>query len=530
MAQVRQHILIFALVAACPLAAQQFFPDDPISSVPPPLNVSQVRFRDIDAYYDFLQSTFFEPDKEEIKHHRPAPSQAVNTLGEVPDNSWFTNRIGSRPMSIEELVRGPGVEHPPDMSRPWTVLSAKNQGVSPGLVMRDAAGRKYFVKFDPKSNPEMASAADVIGAKFYYDLGYFTPENYIVTFTREQLALNAKSTIKDPEGHTRRMTVNDLDKILAKVPESPKGRYRGMASLTIPGEIIGPHRYYGTRSDDPNDIVPHENRRDQRGLDIFCAWLNHTDAKSINSLDSVVDVDGIRSVRHFLIDFGDIMGSDSDEPKEPWRGHMFVWDPHPAELQLVSLGLYVPAWQRAHYPDIPEIGHFDYRTFDPLRWHSNYQNPAFDLRTPGDIYWAAKKVMAFSDEAIRAIVETGQYSDARAAEWASRCLIERRNRIGRAAFDLVLPLDNFAVRDGRLTFEDLAVTYGFREPRAYTVSWSEFDNETGARRPIPGAASMNVPRSTAPYLAAEIRSADPGKTVTVYLRGGRAVVGIDRKP
>ena len=528
MAQIRQRILIPFLLAAASLpAARKFYPDDPLSAMPPPLNVASARARDINDYYDFFFNSFAEPGKQEIKHHNPSPSRAVNTLGEVPDNSWFTNRIGSRPMSLEELVRGPGADHSPDQTKPWTVLSGKNQGISPGLVMRDAAGRKYFLKFDPKSNPEMASAADVIGTRFFYDLGYFTPENYIVNFPREQLALNAKSTIKDAEGHSRTMLRRDLDNLLAKVPRDSRGRYRGMASLTIPGQIIGPHRYSGTRSDDPNDIGPHEERRDQRGLSIFCAWLNHTDAKSINSLDSLVEIDGVRSVRHYLIDFGDIMGSDSDEPKEVWRGHMFVWDPRPAAWQALSLGFYSPAWQRAHFPDIPAIGNFDYRTFDPLRWHSNYQNPAFDLRTPGDIYWAAKKVMAFDDAAIRAIVQTGQYSDPRAVEWAARCLIERRNRIGRAAFDLVLPLDNFRVESGRLAFDDLAVKYRFHAPRPYSIAWFTFDNETGARTAIAGAASMEVPRSEAPYLSAEIRSPGDPKTVTIYLRGA-AVVGIER--
>ncbi len=115
-------------------------------------------------------------------------------------------------------------------------------------------------------------------------------------------------------------------------------------------------------------------------------------------------------------------------------------------------------------PNIPEIGHFDYRSFDPLNWRSNYPNIAFELHNPGDIYWAAKKVMAFSDEAIRAIVKTGQYSDPRAVEWATRCLIERRNRIGRAAFDAVLPLDNFTVANGRLVFEDLGGEIRLRCP------------------------------------------------------------------
>jgi hypothetical protein len=300
-----------------------------------------------------------------------------------------------------------------------------------------------------------------------------------------------------------------------------------MASLSIPGKIVGPHRYFGTRSDDPNDVVPHENRRDQRGLYLFCAWLNHTDAKGENSLDSLVEENGVQGVRHFLIDFGDSMGSDSDEPKEPWRGHMYAWDPRPAIAQFVSLGFYDPEWVRVRYRRIPALGHFDYRGFDPLAWRSNYPNVAFELHNAGDIYWAAKKVMAFSDEAIRAIVETGQYSDPRAVEWATRCLVERRNRIGRAAFRAVLPLDHFEVRDGVLAFEDLAAKYGFQPARQYAVQWSVFDNRTGERTPVRGAATFTVPRAEAPYLAADIRGEDPKRTVTVYLRGEK-VVGIDR--
>ena len=528
MAQIRQRILI-ALALAAPFAAnaQKFYPDDPLMVEPPPINVPHAHSRNINDYYDFFLNTFREPDKQQIKHHDPAPSQAVNTLGEVPDNSWFTNRIGSRPMSMEELLRGPGTDHAPDASKPWNVLSGKTEGITPGLVIQDAAGRKYFLKFDPKDNPGMASAADVIGTKFFYALGYFTPENYIVTFSREQLTLDPKATIKDPDGHKRPMMMRDLNGILQRVGERTPGRYRGVASLTVAGEILGPHRYEGTRSDDPNDVVPHENRRDQRGLYVFCAWLNHTDAKSINSLDSLVTIDGVKSVRHFLIDFGDIMGSDSDEPKEPWRGHVFAWDAKPAAAQFFSLGLYVPAWERAHYPHLPEIGNFDYRTFEPLNWHENYPNPAFDLRTPGDIYWAAKKVMAFSDEAIRAIVQTGQYSDPRSVDWAVKCLIERRNRLGRAAFGLVLPLDNFRVQGGLLAFDDLGVKYGFTQPRTYSVQWSEYDNQTGQKRPLAGA-DMHVPNSAALYIAADIKSADPKKSVTVYLRRD-TVVGIDRE-
>ena len=527
MVQIRQFFLA-ALLCAAALPAQKFYPDDPLPSEPPPLPVAHANHRDINDYFDFFQSTFFPPEplKTQILHHAPVPSEAVNTLGDVPDSAWFTNRIGSQRMSIEELVRGPGDSHAPATDKPWVVVSGKSEGVSPGLVIRDSEGRRYFMKFDPKSNPEMATATDVIGSKFFYDIGYNVPENHIVIFGRRQLTLDKDSTFRDQFNHKRPMTDRDVDEVLKKVPRDKEGKYRGMASLTVPGDLLGPFRNYGTRSDDPNDIVDHQNRRDLRGLYVFCAWLNRTDAKDLNSMDTLVEEDGVRYIKHYLIDFGDIMGSDSIAPKDVRRGHAWVFQWRPAIVEALSFGLFVPGWMLADYPDIPAIGHFDYKTFDPENWKSNYQNLAFELRTPGDTYWAAKKVMAFTDEDIRNIVLTGQYSDPRAVEWATKCLIERRNRIGRAFFNDVLPLDNFQVRNGGLVFEDLAVKYGFVPTRSYTVQWSEFDNDTSRKTPVSGSG-FHIPRANARYLEAEIQGGNPRQKVQVYLHGD-TIVGIDR--
>ncbi len=527
MVQIQQRILTAALLLPLLAGAQKFYPDDPILREPPPINVTKPVNRDINDYYDFFQNTFFTPDKEEIKHHTAGPSLAVNTLGEVPDSTWFTNRIGSHPISIADLVRGPGDANSPATDKPWTVVSGKNEGVTPGLVIRDSKGRRYFLKFDPKDYPEMAGAADVLGSKFFYDLGYNGPENYIVKFGRDQLAIDDKSAYRTPQGTKRAMTARDVDDVLLKTPRGKDGLYRGMASLAVAGDIIGPFRYYGTRKDDPNDIVNHEDRRDLRGLFVFAAWLNHTDSKSINSLDSVVEEDGRRFIKHHLLDFGAILGSDSFEAKSPRAGNVYLFDWTTSAEQFLSLGLYVPSWMRANYPHLPAAGHFDYATFDPRRWHNNYPNPAFELHNPGDAYWAAKKVMAFSDDAIRAIVATAQFSDARATEWVAKCLIERRNRIGRAFFEDVLPLDGFALSESKLTFDDLAARNGFHEGRLYSVQWFDFDNRTGARTPIAGAATFDVPRSQTLYLAATIQAEDPRKTVTVYVHGD-SIVGVDR--
>ncbi len=79
--------------------------------------------------------------------------------------------------------------------------------------------------------------------------------------------------------------------MLAKAPRTAGGQYRALASLLISGKPVGPFKYDGTRGDDPNDLVPHEHRRDLRGLRTLCAWLGHDDSKALNTLDVLVQED-----------------------------------------------------------------------------------------------------------------------------------------------------------------------------------------------------------------------------------------------
>ena len=61
-------------------------------------------------------------------------------------------------------------------------------------------------------------------------------------------------------------------------------------------------------------------------------------------------------------------------------------------------------------------------------------NPAFLRTDREDAFWAAKQVAAFTDDEIRALVETGEYSDPRATDWIAECLIKRRDKIADAWF------------------------------------------------------------------------------------------------
>ena len=82
-----------------------------------------------------------------------------------------------------------------------------------------------------------------------------------------------------------------------------------MAQSGLPGRVIGGFKYFGTRPDDPNDVVPHEHRRELRALQVFGGWTNLVDMKAGNTLDTVITENGRSVVRHYLQDVGSTFGT-----------------------------------------------------------------------------------------------------------------------------------------------------------------------------------------------------------------------------
>ena len=57
--------------------------------------------------WDTMENIFFGPLARLLRVNTASEASNVNAVDEVPDSSWFTNRIGKADMSIAELSRGP---------------------------------------------------------------------------------------------------------------------------------------------------------------------------------------------------------------------------------------------------------------------------------------------------------------------------------------------------------------------------------------------------------------------------------------
>ena len=361
----------------------RFYPDDPIATEPDTQDASGVQEFEIDLAADLLVNLFSTPGDGRIGLR----AQNLNTIDEVPDSSWFTNRVGSRPVTREELLRGPNTMAGPAPGR-WTIVRPKSAGVAPGFTVQDSRGDVWFVSFDPKGYPRTATASIAVAARIFWALGYFQTESYLATLRPADLAVSEGAMVQTP-GHRRRMTMGDVERVLERAERNADGSYRVLAARSVPGRVIGPFRYHGTRPDDPNDIVPHEHRRELRALKVFAAWTNLVDVKAGNTLDTLVEHNGRQIVRHYLQDVGSTFGSGALGPRDWDEGWEHLYEGDPALKRLVTLGFYIRPWQTVPYKDVPEIGRFEGDVFNPEAWRSRVPAPALAYARDDDTFWAA---------------------------------------------------------------------------------------------------------------------------------------------
>src|SRR6185503_2526125 len=265
--------ILFAVATAPRLDAQhlerstgiegrRFYSDDPIWRDGDMRDIPPVAAYDLSKSFEFLNETF----RDSVTSRGPALN--VNTLGEVPDSSWFTNRLGRHDMTIDDVVRGPSqVDGPaPGM---WQVTGRPDSGITAKFTIRDARGDTYIIKLDPAKFHELPSSVEEISTKIFHAIGYHVPEDFIVYFDLSRLDVAPDAKIHTDTGSKRPIEMADVEQWLNNTPRAANGSIRALASRYVPGHVVGQYRYTGTRSDDANDIYPHERRRELRGLRVF---------------------------------------------------------------------------------------------------------------------------------------------------------------------------------------------------------------------------------------------------------------------
>ncbi len=398
----------------------------------------------------------------------------VNALDEVPNSSWFQNRIGFFDLSPEQVARGPCGDLPRlSTDVPWKITAAKPNGAYPGFFIETEEGDSYLIKFDSPIQPGRATSADVIGSKLYWAVGYFVPCNQIVTFRRDNLHIADDATAENEYGKDEPMRPSDIDTVLEKAYWTNDGRIRASASRVLPGEPLGPFRYEGTRSDDPNDHVPHQHRRELRGNRILSAWLHHHDAREQNTLNVWLTNQGTSPktdyVKHYMIDFGDCLGSRwSFDPLTRRFGYSYFLSPDHALVDLLTLGMVRRPWHEIEInPEAEIFGYFNVADFQPRTWKTAYPNSAFSEMRYDDALWMARILSRFNRSHIQAVVREAKLQNERFEEFLVETLLGRRDVILDEYFTRYAPLDRFEVvrlegddLDQSLCFEDIAISHG----------------------------------------------------------------------
>jgi hypothetical protein len=521
----------------------KFLQDDPISREPETQDASKVEEWEIGLTPDLVSNLFGRPGDPAVD----VRAQNINTIDEVPDSSWFTNRIYARPLSVDEITRGPNTIDGPAPGK-WTLIRPKTAGIAPGFTVRDEKGEDWFLTFDARGHEVAPTAAINVATRLFWALGYNQVESYLTTIRPEDIVIDDGVTIR-AHGKRRRFTRADMMDVFTRAARSADGSYRVQAGRRLPGRTVGGFKYFGTRPDDPNDVVPHEHRRELRALKVFGAWANLVDMKAGNTLDTVITEGGRGIVRHYLQDVGSTFGTGALGPRSGDEGYEYLYEGDRAVKRLVTFGFWIPRWQTIDYEEHPEMGLFEGDAFVPETWKPRVPVAALLRARADDTFWAALRVMAFSEEQIRAAVRTGAYTDPAAEQLLADILIKRRDKIGRVYFVKINPLTRFALDEsGVLTFENPSVAAQFSEPPAkgYQAVWHRFDNNTREAQAIGSPTSgqgdrlqapSDLPRADGTFIKIAVSTVEPqhsawAQPVDVYFRrtgGAWKLVGVERK-
>jgi hypothetical protein len=416
--------------------------------------------------WDVADKTVFRPIVKFFAMDFGGEAANVNALDEVPNSSWFQNRIGVRPMTPEDVRVGSCGDKPidPTTATPgaWLIDLGKPNGANPGFRVNIEGVGKFMLKVDAAGEGEKATGATAIASRIYHAAGWWSVCDSVVYVPRNVFKLKEGLKFANNSGEERPFTTDALNTMLDGA-EKRGDLVRMVASKWLPGRTIGPFRYEDTRDDDPNDVIPHEDRRDLRGARLIAAWLGHFDSREQNTMTVWLSANEKEKdsspghTRHYYLDFGDCFGSHWEwESLNRRINHSFYFDPGHVGADLFTLGIIERPWDVQKSK--PGLEWFDYyrADFEPEAWKGGYPNPAFARMTERDGAWAARIISRFSDEHLRAAVTVGRYSDPVKSDYLVKTIAARRDAIRKRYFSKLSPISDVRVNGRQICATDLA--------------------------------------------------------------------------
>jgi hypothetical protein len=483
--------------------------------------------------WDGVDNSIFRPLSEALAVQPSREAVNANSMDEVADSSWFTNRMAAGSPSVEVLSRGACTPQQmlgdTENAAPgsWIIDKGKDNGSSPGFRVKVPGHGRYMLKSDAPV-AERPSAASAIGAAAYYAAGFNFSCEQVVYIKRSALTLTPGLTVTDNTERTHAFDQAALDAVLRGATKKGDS-IRFQASAWLEGRLIGPFRYEGTRDDDPNDTIPHEDRRELRGARLIAAWLDHFDAREQNSMDVWVASDPKARtdtspgyVRHYYLDTSDTLGSEWQWDGVSRRlGHSYLLDWGDISGDFVTLGIVSRPWDRAHRtPGLEKFGYFSARDFVPEDWVNEYPNPAFSRMTEHDGAWMARVLARFTPELVRALAEVGRFSDPKDTAFVATVLEQRLEAILRRYLSKLSPLAEVTVEPGdRLCATDLAEARALRPPADFQYRAWMGTSWLPVTRPAPARVCVALP-----HVARDGGAPDdaPSRYVGVHIADGFA--------
>jgi hypothetical protein len=227
--------------------------DAPVAKAPAPSSIGRQRVALL------LRDGVTREAQRHLSLEQPRPAADVNALDEVPCSTWFCPRHHLHPLSPAEVAAGAPSSLPPE--RPLTIVAGKPPGAAAGAQVVDARGRKFLLKFDPRGYPRLASGAEVVGNRLLHAAGYNVPGAFVFDVEASDLLIAPDATYKLSDVAERPFTRRELDAMLSWAARDGRGRFAAVAVPWLPGTIIGGFDLIGRREDDPNDRIPHQDRR-----------------------------------------------------------------------------------------------------------------------------------------------------------------------------------------------------------------------------------------------------------------------------